>query len=86
MNTTSKIYLILDLLKSQHYETLIIISKEMGIFVGDSLYVIYLINDSFIFSLHFDKSFSNKAFSTLLLLRLVQKDTGKYLETNIILV
>ena len=75
---------VLDVLKQQHYQTLIIINNEDK-FVGGVLYVLSPTEGSFIFFLHIDEQFRSKGLGTLLL-QLVQKQTRIKLKTSNMLV
>ena len=66
---------VLDVLKQQHYQTLIITNNEHK-FVGGVLYVLSLTEVSFIFFLHIDELFRFNELGTLLL-QMTQKETRK---------
>ena len=75
---------VLDLLKQQHYQTLIITNNEQN-FVGGVLYVLSPTEGSFMFFLHIDEHIRSQGLGTLLL-QMIQKETRKKLKTSNILV
>ena len=75
---------VLDVLKQQHYQTLIITNNEHKFVVG-ALYVLSLTERSFIFFLDIDEPFRSKGIGTLLL-QMIQKETRNKLKTNNMLV
>ena len=78
---------VFDILKKQHYQTLIISShkNQHECFVGGILYVICPIEGSFVFFLHIKEEFRSKGIG-ILLLQLVQKVTRLYLKSNKMLI
>ena len=78
---------VFDILKKQHYQTLIISShkNQQECFVGGILYVICPIEGCFVFFLHIKEEFRSKGIG-ILLLQLVQKVTRLYLKSNKMLI
>ena len=76
--------IVYDVLKQQHYQSLIITNKDEK-FVGGVLYVLSPTEGSFIFFLHIDEHFRSKGLGTLLL-QMIQKQTRKKLKTSNMLV
>ena len=74
---------VFDILKKQHYQTLIISShiNQQEYFAGGIFYVICPIEGSLIFFLHIEEEFRSRGIG-ILLLQLVQKVTGLYLKSN----
>ena len=75
---------VFDVLKQQHYQTLIIINNEDEI-VGGVLYVLSPTEGSFIFFLHINEHYRSKGLGTLLL-QMIQKETRNKLKTSNMLV
>ena len=78
---------VFDILKKQHYQTLIISSHEnqQEYFVGRVLYAICPIEGSLFLFLHIEEEFRSIGIG-ILLLQLVQKVTQLYLKSNKMLI